>query len=96
MTDKLSIKREESPIISGIEELLYAITGQPAFCASTTGIPNPSYAEGYNKQKALLYNIFSFYYYGLVAQMVDRRLGMAEAPGSNPGQSIYKFSKNKF
>lgn len=37
--------------------------------------------------------IFSFYYYGLVAQMVDRRLGMAEAPGSNPGQSIYKFSK---
>lgn len=25
---------------------------------------------------------------GLVAQMVDRRLGMAEAPGSNPGQSI--------
>ena len=35
----------------------------------------------------------SFYYYGLVAQMVDRRLGMAEAPGSNPGQSIYKFSK---
>ena len=59
MTDKLSIKREESPIISGIEELLYAITGQPAFCASTTGIPNPSYAEGYNKQKALLYNIFS-------------------------------------
>ena len=25
--------------------------------------------------------------------MVDRRLGMAEAPGSNPGQSIYKFSK---
>jgi hypothetical protein len=26
---------------------------------------------------------------GLVAQMVDRRLGMAEAPGSNPGQSIF-------
>ena len=25
---------------------------------------------------------------GLVAQMGDRRLGMAEAPGSNPGQSI--------
>lgn len=34
-----------------------------------------------------------FINYGLVAQMVDRRLGMAEAPGSNPGQSIYKFSK---
>lgn len=32
------------------------------------------------------------YFFGLVAQMVDRRLGMAEAPGSNPGQSIY-FSK---
>lgn len=31
-------------------------------------------------------------FYGLVAQMVDRRLGMAEAPGSNPGQSIYNFS----
>ncbi len=30
---------------------------------------------------------------GLVAQMVDRRLGMAEAPGSNPGQSIYIFKK---
>ena len=29
------------------------------------------------------------YLCGLVAQMVDRRLGMAEAPGSNPGQSIY-------
>ena len=29
--------------------------------------------------------------YGLVAEMVDRRLGMAEAPGSNPGQSIYNF-----
>ena len=25
---------------------------------------------------------------GLVAQMVDRRLGMAKAPGSNPGGSI--------
>lgn len=45
------------------------------------------------KTTKILYIIFSFYYYGLVAQMVDRRLGMAEAPGSNPGQSIYKFSK---
>ena len=26
-------------------------------------------------------------FFGLVAQMGDRRLGMAEAPGSNPGQS---------
>ena len=31
--------------------------------------------------------------YGLVAQMVDRRLGMAEAPGSNPGQSTLLFMK---
>ncbi len=29
-----------------------------------------------------------YLFFGLVAQMVDRRLGMAEAPGSNPGQSI--------
>ena len=35
--------------------------------------------------------------FGLVAQMGDRRLGMAEAPGSNPGQSTFiflKFNKN--
>ena len=32
--------------------------------------------------------IFDIEFFGLVAQMVDRRLGMAEAPGSNPGQSI--------
>ena len=32
--------------------------------------------------------IFDLCFFGLVAQMVDRRLGMAEAPGSNPGQSI--------
>ncbi len=28
---------------------------------------------------------------GVVAQMVERRLGMAEAPGSNPGHSITIF-----
>ena len=33
--------------------------------------------------------IFELFFFGLVAQMVDRRLGMAEAPGSNPGQSIF-------
>ena len=33
------------------------------------------------------------YFFGLVAQMVDRRLGMAEAPGSNPGQSIFLLNK---
>lgn len=27
--------------------------------ASNGGIPNPSYTDGYNKQKALLYNLFS-------------------------------------
>lgn len=26
---------------------------------------------------------------GVVAQMVERRLGMAEAPGSNPGHSTH-------
>ena len=35
------------------------------------------------------YYCINFNFFGLVAQMVDRRLGMAEAPGSNPGQSIY-------
>ena len=35
------------------------------------------------------------YFFGLVAQMVDRRLGMAEAPGSNPGQSIYFFKRKR-
>ena len=39
------------PIISDIEELLPAITGQPALCASITGIPKPSYKDGYNRQK---------------------------------------------
>ena len=42
----------------------------------------------------LYYYFYIFYMlfnYGLVAQMVDRRLGMAEAPGSNPGQSILLF-----
>ncbi len=38
--------------------------------------------------------IFDFNFFGLVAQMVDRRLGMAEAPGSNPGQSIFKIKIN--
>ncbi len=28
---------------------------------------------------------------GVVAQMVERRLGMAEAPGSNPGHSTFLF-----
>ncbi len=37
---------------------------------------------------SFLYYLFHIFFYGLVAQMVDRRLGMAEAPGSNPGQSI--------
>ena len=31
---------------------------------------------------------------GVVAQMVERRLGMAEAPGSNPGHSITIFKLN--
>lgn len=35
------------------------------------------------------YIIIDVSFFGLVAQMVDRRLGMAEAPGSNPGQSIF-------
>ena len=48
------------PIISGIEELAPAITGQPAFWASIIGNPKPSYNEGYRRQKALLYNILSF------------------------------------
>lgn len=34
-------------------------------------------------------------FFGLVAQMVDRRLGMAEAPGSNPGQSTLYFKGSK-
>ena len=38
---------------------------------------------------------FIYFLYGLVAQMGDRRLGMAEAPGSNPGQSIFYFKKRK-
>ena len=38
---------------------------------------------------------FIYFLYGLVAQMGDRRLGMAEAPGSNPGQSILIYL-NKF
>ena len=38
--------------------------------------------------------IFDLCFFGLVAQMVDRRLGMAEAPGSNPGQSIYKIKED--
>ena len=29
--------------------------------------------------------VFDLSFFGLVAQMGDRRLGMAEAPGSNPG-----------
>ncbi len=37
--------------------------------------------------------LFIYFLYGLVAQMGDRRLGMAEAPGSNPGQSIFLFIK---
>lgn len=36
----------------------------------------------------IIEKIKKIYSLGLVAQMVDRRLGMAEAPGSNPGQSI--------
>ena len=40
----------------------------------------------------ILLLIFDFNFYGLVAQMVDRRLGMAEAPGSNPGQSTLKIN----
>ena len=35
----------------------------------------------------------NFLIFGLVAQMVDRRLGMAEAPGSNPGQSTLILSR---
>lgn len=31
------------------------------------------------------------YHIGLVAQVVECRLGMAEAPGSNPGQSTKSF-----
>ncbi len=42
----------------------------------------------------ILLLIFDLIFFGLVAQMVDRRLGMAEAPGSNPGQSIFKIKKN--
>ena len=40
-------------------DLFNAITGQPAFCASITGIPNPSYEDGYDKQNTELY-IFCF------------------------------------
>ena len=40
------------------------------------------------------YYCINFNFFGLVAQMVDRRLGMAEAPGSNPGQSIFKIKIN--
>ena len=35
-------------------------------------------------------------FFGLVAQMGDRRLGMAEAPGSNPGQSTLNLIKFLF
>jgi hypothetical protein len=39
---------------------------------------------------------FKYNYFGLVAQVVECRLGMAEAPGSNPGQSILNlFSVKK-
>ena len=42
VTVKLSINKVLSPIISGIDDALYAMTGQPALCASRTGIPKPS------------------------------------------------------
>lgn len=41
-TDGLDNKKAEFPMISGIDDELYAITGHPAFCASKTGMPNPS------------------------------------------------------
>ena len=47
------------PIISGMLDLFNAITGQPAFCASITGIPNPSYEDGYDKQNTELYILFN-------------------------------------
>ena len=46
-------------------------------------------------QIILCITFFIYFLYGLVAQMGDRRLGMAEAPGSNPGQSIFIYL-NKF
>ena len=43
----LSINKAALLDISWTEEELDAITGQPDFIASITGIPNPSYDEGY-------------------------------------------------
>ena len=42
-------------------------------------------------KKSNIYIYINFLSVGLVAQMGDRRLGMAEAPGSNPGQSTFNF-----
>ena len=46
----LSTNIAELPDISEIEGIFVLITGHPDFIASRTGMPKPSWLEGYNKQ----------------------------------------------